>query len=217
MFFEGHYIDWRRKRFNFLVDTLGKDYFRDKTLLEVGAGCGHLGQMFYEIGAKVMCVEGRSINVERGQKMHPKLKWLEWNLEKDLPQGQRYDIILDTGLFYHLMNVDKHLLDVIPLIKIGGILILEGEVANSDDPFFFIQTIEDKKGNDSSISGFGIRPSAAYIERALTNLHINFTRYDDEKLNTELHKYNWQVTNQPNGQYGWWGAGLRRLWICKHQ
>ncbi len=214
MFFDGHYTAWRQKRYNFIIKLLGQDYFKDKTLLELGAGCGHFGKMFYDLGSKVTCVEARSINVDRGQKIHPQLKWLEHDLENFLPQSYRSDIVLDTGLFYHLINIDKHLLNASLMLKPNGIWILEGEVANNHDPFFFVQTQEDTKGIDSSWSGFGIRPSASYIERVLKNLNIHFIRYDVEDLNCDCHNYTWTVTNQSDREHGWWANGLRRFWIC---
>ena len=62
--FDNHYIDWRKKRFDFIINYYGKDYFNNKTILELGSGYGDLGAMFIDYGAKVTSVDARQEHIK---------------------------------------------------------------------------------------------------------------------------------------------------------
>jgi len=48
------------------------------------------------------------------------------------------------------------------------------------------------------------------VEMALRQLGMNFNRYDEEDIGTELHKYDWKV--EGTGRHI---MGMRRFWMCR--
>ena len=60
--FAGHYDKWRLVRINKVLELFGVDYFKGKKILELGAGHGDMGAFFCELGANVLCLEGRLEN-----------------------------------------------------------------------------------------------------------------------------------------------------------
>ena len=51
--FTNHYNNWRISRMNGVKKYIPVDYFKSKTVLELGCGIADIGNMFYELGATV--------------------------------------------------------------------------------------------------------------------------------------------------------------------
>ena len=51
----------------------GIDYFKNKNVLELGGGHGEIGAFFAELGANVLCLDGREQNVNFANLKHRKL------------------------------------------------------------------------------------------------------------------------------------------------
>ena len=110
--FHRSYETWRVKRLNKILEVFGIDYFKDKTILELGSGHGDIGAFFAELGAKVLCLDGRIQNVNFPRLKHRNVRNLRcehFNLENDFSQFGRFALIINFGLLYHLKNVDAHL------------------------------------------------------------------------------------------------------------
>jgi hypothetical protein len=178
-------------------------YFNSKTLLELGCGHAHLGNKFSELGAIVTSSDGRQEHLDVVNELYPHLKTLRIDLNKDdIPDT--YDIILFWGLLYHLEEIET------PIEKVSNkcnVLLLETEISDSDDDTFFISP--DENGYDQAISGKGIRPSPAYVEKVLEKNGFQFKLIKDKILNNGYHQYDKELTNRKI-----WYAGFRRFWIC---
>jgi len=211
--FDGHYDDWRQTRYDKIISLFGADYFSGKTMLELGCGLGKLGMMFDKLGTKVTFTDGRPEHLDNFSKLYGKHHKYEtivmdqdgkWDLER------KFDIVLHTGVLYHLKNWQQDLAQAVKHTK--SVMILETEVANSsDDSYEFKQ--EEMPYYDQALNGIGIRPSAAFIEKYLTSLGVAFTRYDDSDLNTTYHKYDWPVFSGHVGEFA--GGKNRRFWIVR--
>jgi 2-polyprenyl-3-methyl-5-hydroxy-6-metoxy-1,4-benzoquinol methylase len=176
--FEGHYVRW----------SLGEEFFKEKTLLEVGAGHGHIGAHFAGLGAEVTCSDGRREHVITMRENFNGLrifgndiKVVSCDLDIGFPRGD-WDIIVHMGVLYHLRHPVEALHRALHNLLDGGTFILESEVVNSDDPDARVRRIE--TGYDQAIKGKGVRLSAAGIEKVLDQ-YLQWERFDDPRLNSQ--------------------------------
>ena len=68
-----HYIEWNKIRCDRIVQHYGKDFFKGKTLLDVGTFHGINGNTFSELGAIVTVQDARGTHVERVLNKYPHL------------------------------------------------------------------------------------------------------------------------------------------------
>jgi SAM-dependent methyltransferase len=201
--FGNHYDNWRFSRFNGVIKYISSEYFKNKTLLELGCGYADIGNMFYNLGSDVTSSDGREEHLEIVKKKYPHIKTLLIDGDNNKIQ-EKYDIILHWGLLYHLNEIEIHLENV---SQKCNILLLETEVCDSNDKDFYISTNEN--GYDQALNNQGIRPSQYYVENILEKNGFEFKLIKDPILNSDFHCYNWDISNTKT-----WKHGLRRFWIC---
>ncbi len=201
--FRYHYDDWRETRMKGTLKYISPDYFISKNLLELGCGHGHIGDIFYKLGAIVTSSDARKEHIENTKINFPHLKTELIDCDVDVIP-KKYDIIVHWGLLYHLNEIEKHLEKI---SQKCDILLLETEVSDSDNDSFYITTYEN--GYDQAFNDKGIRPSPAYVEKVLNNNGFKFKLIKDPILNSSFHIYDWDITNSNT-----WRHGLRRFWIC---
>lgn len=201
--FAGHYNDWRISRMNGIKKYISSDYFKSKTLLELGCGYADIGNAFYQLGAIVTSSDARKEHLDIVNTKYPHLNTLIIDADNDNIKD-KYDIVLHWELLYHLNEIEMHLEKV---SEKCDLLLLETEVSDSDDKQFFVSTNEN--GYDQAFNNKGIRPSANYIENILEKNGFKFKLIKDPILNCEFHSYDWDCSNSAN-----WKHGLRRFWIC---
>jgi len=202
------YVRWNEVRANWLLSKYGSGYFQNKTLVELGAGSGALGQKFSKWGAKVTCVEAREEHIRDGRKLYPKPRFVLMDLEQKgkLKELGEFDIVVHFGTLYHLRNWERNLRESLQICK--KIMFLETEVMDSleDEE---LRVNEHKEFWDQSFSGIGTRPSPFSIERVIKQEGFKAKIQLDSKLNVdELHVYDWEHTNNKR-----WRNGLRRFWV----
>ena len=201
--FSGHYNDWRESRMNGIKKYISADYFKSKTLLELGCGYADIGNMFYQLGANVTSSDARNEHLTVVKTKYPHLNTLCIDGD-NIDIKDKYDVILHWGLLYHLKEIDNHLKKI---SEKCDILLLETEVSDSDDVSFCITT--DENGYDQAFNNKGIRPSPSYIENLLKMYGFEFKLIKDPVLNSDFHSYDWDINNSKT-----WRNGLRRFWIC---
>lgn len=201
--FTNHYIGWTQSRVAGIKKYIPETVFQGKTLLELGAGHGDIGNAFHTMGATVTSSDARKEYIENISKTYPHLQTLL--IDGDINTiPAKYDIIVHWGLLYHLAEIEDHLEDV---AKNCDILLLETEVYDSDEDDSYISTYE--CGFDQAFNSRGIRPSQPYVERVLTENGFSFRCIQDPILNSDFHTYDWKT-----GMYRTAGMGMRRFWIC---
>lgn len=205
--FDETYESWRKIRYNKIVKYYGETFFIGKSLLELGCGDGDFGNMFYELGSEVTCVDAREEHITHLQTLYPHLISYVFDLNKGLGTDKKFDIILNTGLLYHLSKY-KH--NIRSCCNQCTHLILETEVCDSNNPHMAILILE-KNGFDQSYTGWGIRPSPAAIERCLTENNFSFQREFND-LNCNPHVYDWESKNDNS-----YRDGLRAFWFCRRK
>ena len=215
--FHYSYEEWRIKRINKILEVYGIDYFINKNVLELGSGHGDIGAFFAELGANVLCLDGRAQNVNFARLKHRKVnnfKCLQFNLENDFTEFGRFDLIINFGLIYHLINVDAHLNRC---FQMADEIFLETVVSDSTDPYKIFYLKENKNIDEEALEGTGSRPSPFYIERIANENNFEAERYFSSDLNvrnilgSNLFVYDWIHRNDE--RLG--GVELRRCWRFK--
>ena len=210
--FHPSYEDWRIKRINKIFEMYGIDYFKNKNILELGGGHGDIGAFLAELGANVVCLDGRKQNVIFANLKHRKvnnLKCLQFNLEDDFSEFGRFDLIINFGLIYHLKNVDKHLNCC---FKMSDDIFLETVVSDSTDPYKIFYVKENINKDEEALEGTGSRPSPFYIERIAQENNFEAIRYFSADLNSGVFVYDWPHRNDNRLGENW---RLRRFWRLK--
>jgi len=205
--FIGHYIEWREKRINAIIKHYTIDFFKDKSIVELGAGHGDVGNYFNGIGANVVCIEGRQDNVSYIKNNFKNIKTIKKDFDIESLDIEYVDIIINMGVLYHLKNPSKLLIETCMLCNY---IILETEVVDSRNISDITYIDENQKEYDQSLHGVGARMSVGMIEHILNTYNFKFKRIKDNSCNSGPHVYDWKEKNN-----GHWESGQRALWFCE--
>lgn len=200
-----YWPDWQKNRIKFILSKYSEDYFTDKTILELGAHNGYIGAFFQSLGAKVHCVEGRQINVDRIKKDYPQLSVELFDLDTNIWNWGKYDIIINFGLFYHLEKFHKEHLE--NCIDNCNLMFFESVIYDSFDNEIYFRK---EHGNCQSLTDVGGSPSTSFVEDIFSNKGVTYTKYSDKLLNGHDHHYNWVDKNSKK-----YDQFARRFWIVE--
>jgi glycosyltransferase involved in cell wall biosynthesis/SAM-dependent methyltransferase len=206
--FDGKYLEWNQKRIKGILEFYGgHKFWYFKKVLDLGCGQGDIIGALYRLGADVLALDARQEHLQTAGKKFPGLKTIKADLDRDWPfPNKKFDVILDLGLLCHVRDYEAHLRAVCASTTH---LILETAVCDSDDPNKCIISSENKNIFDLSVNGVSSRPTAAAIERVLTECSMNFKRVDNAKFNAGNFTYDWQVQNT-----GDTSILRRRIWFA---
>lgn len=151
------------------LDSLGLP-LDGKTVLDVGAGPGHLAQYFVRHGCSVISTDARRENVEQCRALYPGHDARVLDVEQDeiAPLG-RFDIVFCYGLLYHLENpllVLRKLADVC-----DELLLLETVVCDSDQPILRLE--DEYLSLNQALRGLAHRPSPLWIATAFDRIGVH--------------------------------------------
>ncbi len=204
------YLTADLNRFNCAVRELGDGYFKSKTVLELGAGYGHNGELFSGKGAIVTSVDGRSEHIAVCKKKRPQINAICRNLEKNFSDLGEFDITVHFGLLYHIDNVEEHMKSVAAVTK--KVLLLETIVR--DNLLEKVNAKEKEQGYDQAVSGIGSRMSEPYIESLLTSNGFKFRKIVDARINWNNGNFNF-INQNNNRTTDGKGCALRRFYVCE--
>jgi len=188
---ESYAKDWQFNRIKFMVGLYGEDFFKGKSILELGPFNGLIGNYFHELGAKLKLVEGRQSNIDTIiNRYYPHLDAVQGNLDTDEWKYGKYDIIINFGLNYHLEKYHKE--HLVNCIRNCDFMFFETVVFDSYDSEIYFRS---ESGNDQSLTGKGGNPSTSFIEDIFKEENCKFTKYTDPRLNGTRHEYDWPDIN----------------------
>jgi len=203
--FKGHYDDWRKSRMETIKKYMNEDFFKNKTLLELGCGFADNSILFkQEFNNKILACDAKREHLDTVNKTYPDISTFIFDCDKDKLLFN-VDIILHWGVLYHLnpMSITSHLTDI---CKHCNILLLESEILDSNG-YDILQTNEE--GYDQAANNIGCSPSQLYVENILETNNFNYKLILDPIINSSFHVYDWEITNDKS-----YKNGKRRFWIC---
>lgn len=199
-FISNYHNDWRSMRLDRIISYYGEHFFKDITILELGCFDGAIGIKLIELfGCNVHFAD-----VREGHLKNIKHPTFLCDLNNEWPFTQKYDLILNMGLLYHLHN-PKFCLE--KCTEFTDNLVIETEILDTNkDDIIYVGSISSTV-EDQAIDNKESRPSPSYIENILINNgFINFRIYD--KLDSMGHIYNWAPLND-----GTYMGGKRAFWF----
>jgi len=200
---EIYHPDWQKNRLRFLFDKLGRDFFAEKRVLELGPYNGFFANELQKAGALVSCVEGRESNASWIRSRYPKVEVSVDNIDRsDWTYGQ-FDVILNFGVFYHLEKFHRE--HIKNCLDHCNLLIFESVIFDSFESEICFNT---EKGEDQSLSGIGGTPSTSFVENQFLEYGAKFEKISDSFLNGNGHVYDW--IDKGSRQYR---HSPRRLWL----
>ena len=218
-----YHPEWQNNRIQFIINLYSPEFFKDKTILELGSFNGYIGNYFLEaLGSKVTAIEGRPGNISNIKRDFPNLEVELLDLDTaEWPFGG-FDIIINFGLYYHLRNHhEKHLINCINNCKL---MFFETVVYDSSEPELFFKK---EAGPDQSLSGTAGIPSTSYVENIFKGEQVKFKKHCEAALNGAhgSHHYDWKDRNSKLAPV--YPAGLcsnnkrtdhaRRFWVVENE
>lgn len=187
------------------------DDWRGHRLLEVGAGLGHMGGAFADLGFDVTFSDGRPEHVERMRRDGRKALILDLDTA-DLGEAGEWDVVLAFGVLYHLEEPERFLRSA---ARAARILVLESCVADLlEAELLRVPERRGPWGADQALGGTGCRPSPAWVERTCREAGFDSVRDISSPVgNWSIGRFDWQ----PRGTGEWRreGVNLRKMWLME--
>ena len=200
---------WQRSRIDFILSKYPKDFFVGKRILELGSFNGYIGTRFSELGATVVCVEGRQENIDNIKSNYPHLQVYHSDLDTPVWSWGKFDIIINFGLYYHLATYHRdHLINC---LNNCDLMFFESVIWDNNQPVIYYQPECQNICGDQGLSPTAGIPSTSYIENILKECNSPFIKFSDPKLNGDTHHYDW-VDSNSNSIDG----HRRRFWIINN-
>jgi len=189
----------------------GEEFWKGKTVLEVGCGYGNVGKYFHEkYGAIVSFSDGREGNLPHIRTNNPGCEVFHLDQNNPWDLGDRkFDMIMHFGVLYHLTNWKQ---DIMYACKYTDLLVLESEVIDAFAADYERHSGEEAGDAHNAVSGQRIHTSPSGIEAEFTKNGFEFKRYDDKDLNAVYHHYDWKEENRLDLV-----GGRRRFWVARRK
>jgi ubiquinone/menaquinone biosynthesis C-methylase UbiE len=126
--FQNRYDEWRT--FYLLIDGLD---FRERRVLDIGAGHGFDSQRLSLLGAQVTALEFNPIRAEAGQGNFPHIRWIG-GFSHALPfKSASFDAVFCNSALHHMRDIPAAIAEALRVLRPGGILITTGDPFRADD------------------------------------------------------------------------------------
>jgi SAM-dependent methyltransferase len=212
IFDEEHYAEARRNRMTNLLAHIDIQRLAGMNVVELGCGAGDLGEELARRGAIVTSVDAVDEHLRALKQRYPSRTVRQVDLERlDPRELGRFDAILCFGLLYHLATPTIFLQSCAAM---ADELWLETVVQDAVEP---VCQIVVEQGPDQAFSGFGCRPSPAWLE--LTLRRAGYEHIHDISTSTanwggpSPSAFDWR--QRDDGSWLREGALLRRMLIAK--
>lgn len=220
------YEDWFKKRVNKVISIFGRDWFVDKSILELGACHGDIGIEFLKLGADVTFSDARIqhlYDIKHKVNFAPKIVVLDQN--KPYKLDKQFDIVLHFGMLQYIEDWRR---DLSCALDHTDTLILETLVHPVKDSEEFF--IESENHHYSDTGSRNVRFTQEAIEDFLISRNCKFIRLDTCELNCDYnwmyedrkirHVYDWTYEKYNTGVYEeqwvngvYYGTHFRRMWV----
>lgn len=158
-----------------------------RTVLEVGAGVGHLATFFVDRGCFVIATEARSENVAELQRRLPAVVAKEADVEESLHPLGRFDVVFCYGVLYHLESPLRALRNMAEVCS--DLLLIETMVCDSRLP---VLRVEDETTSvNQALRGLAHRPSPSYLATALNRVGFDHVYVATDPPDHPDYRFSW--------------------------
>jgi SAM-dependent methyltransferase len=210
--FEARY--YRESQLTRLVSLFAQvdiEQWRGMRILEVGAGLGHLGEAFAQLGFDVTSTDGRPKLVEAMRARGRRAFVLDLDTTGVDEVGD-FDLVLAFGVLYHLARPEHFLRSC---GKRARVLLLETAVCDAAEPVIhWISEAGGWRGTDQALGGQGCRPSPAWVEEMCRESGFDSVRdISSPVANWVIGAFDWEPRD--TGEWKRDGVNLRKMWVCE--
>lgn len=206
-----HYRESNLTRLVNLFAHVDVERWRRMKVLEVGAGLGHLGDAFADLGFNVTSTDGRPEHVEamraRGRES------FVLDLDKTgVNEAGDFELILAFGVLYHLARPEEFLHSC---GKTAKVLLLETAVCDRREPVVdWVSESSGWRGKDQAVGGRGCRPSPSWVEDTCREAGFDSVRDISSALGDwSSGTFSWEPRD--DGEWRRDGVNLRKMWVCE--
>lgn len=168
---------------------------RNKNVLEVSAGIGDFTTFFLDRGCTVHATDSRAPNLAMMKwrfEKEPRVKTFFLDMEypgtSDLPRGEKYDVVFNYGLLYHLANPKESIEFLVPFAK--DLFLLETCVSPGNEEAINLVK-EEKVYFSQAMHGTGCRPTRPWIFNQLKR-HFPHVYMPTTQPNWKNHPIDWE-------------------------
>jgi len=131
-----------------------------RTAVDVGCGVGYFSRFLANMGFEVTGLEYREANVLAARERHPDIRFGQFDVEADVAgEVPRYDLVLCTGLLYHLENP---LRAVRTLRRLAGqVVVVESMLIPAKEPMAAL--VIEEEGVDQAANYLALIPSMSCL------------------------------------------------------
>ncbi|MGE0679735.1 MAG: class I SAM-dependent methyltransferase [Candidatus Binatia bacterium] len=187
------------------------EQWRGMKIIEVGAGLGHIGDVFVRLGFDVTSSDGRPEYVELMRARGRKAMVLDLDAT-GIDEVGDFDVVLAFGVLYHLAKPERFLRSCGKTVQV---LLVESCVCDAFEPT--IKPIVEAKGwrgQDQAVNRIGCRPSPSWIEEKCREAGFTEIRDISNAIgNWGIGKFDWEPRG--TGEWSRDGVNLRKLWVCQ--
>jgi SAM-dependent methyltransferase len=137
-----------------------------RSVLEIGAGVGHLTRFFLERDCRVVATEAREENVEELARRLPAVDVRQADVEASLAHLGRFDVVFCYGVLYHLENPLRALRNMSEVCT--DLLLIETMVCDATSPVLLLE--DETTSVNQALRGLAHRPSPPYLAIALNRI-----------------------------------------------
>ena len=178
-----------------------------KRVLDVGCGVGHLGAKLMQMGASVICVDGRESNIASLRARYPHLEACVGNVETEpLSRLGRFHIVFSYGLLYHLEN---------PLLSLRNMesvcdemLLLETIIC--DHQLALVRMEDESTDVNQALGGIAGRPTPHFVVLALNRIGFPYVYAPMTPPEHEDFRFEWRNNLDTNRD----GHNLRCIFVA---
>ncbi|HEV8529692.1 MAG TPA: methyltransferase domain-containing protein [Actinomycetes bacterium] len=213
IFETGYYRESELTRLLNLFAHVDVERWRGLRVLEVGAGLGHLGDAFVQLGFDVTSTDGRSEHVEEMKRRGRQAFVLDLE-STGVDEVGEFDLILAFGVLYHLARPNEFLRSC---GKRAKVLLLETVVCDRKDPVIeWVTEPGGWRGKDQALHARACRPSPAWVEKACRGAGFASIRDISSPIgNWVIGSFDWEP--QDTGETRRGTANLRKMWVCEKE
>lgn len=139
------WLDARLNGHRQFEQTIRNIDFRDKTVLDIGAGVGFDACWLYDLGAKITCLEYNPLQVALANSDFPQFQWLGATVENIPFADETFDFVVANHALHHVLHLESAIEEMLRVLKVGGYMLT---VADSYSPNNFTENDEVKLFNN---------------------------------------------------------------------